>query len=270
MFDAMEQAAPKYWGEVKVEPKLKNESELVAPLSPKAISTPLQDGLIPPNLVQLALLCPANVGIGADASATSDTALDQLLLEDDDLDGEFEVLQPAAVAVLPSMNYAALTPDTRLIPSIQASDSIEDEGAPKMQPVDLEPAEVTPCTNVSGSLLSAVEKHRKDVQEGFHRLLNVLEQEDERTLECIRTMQLDHRAWTNRAGLLKHMELVMSQQSNRLMSALRNADEVCSQNGAEVRSLMQGLLGAGLDPPRNGSTGPDVVARVDPSDVVLH
>ncbi|KAE9132490.1 hypothetical protein PF010_g3155 [Phytophthora fragariae] len=253
VFAAMEQAALnlKYDGLAKYEPKLTPEA--VVPLSPKAISAPLRDGLVPSNLVSLALLCPTNIGTGTNVPATSDNALDRLLLEDDDSESEDEMQQ--ALTALPTINDAAC-----LVLSAKADES-------EQQPVDLEPAKVEICANANQTIVSALEKLNKEAQQGLRRLQTVLEQEAERTQNCIRALQLDRRA----PGLVKHMELVVSQQNNRFMSALRNAEELCSQNGAEARSLMHELLGAGLERPRNGSTDLDgVVSVTAPSDALLY
>ncbi|KAG6610920.1 uncharacterized protein IUM83_08119 [Phytophthora cinnamomi] len=272
VFDAMEKVSLKYGGLVmKEEPKPVAGS--VVPLSPLATPAPVPIAL--EQLMPLALLCPANVGIGTNAPATSDTSLDRLLLEDDDdPESEAEVQQPV-LAVVPAVNDVTLLPNACLLLNGKVHGPTETEGdncedASKQQPVGLEPVELSTSTSANQTLMSALAAHKKEVEQGIRQFQALQEEEAKRTQDCIRAIQLDGRASANSGGLVKHMELVVGQQNSRLMSALHNAEEICSQNGAEARSLIQELLGSGLDSRRSESSGLDVVVRVaTPSRVMI-
>ncbi|KAF1786818.1 hypothetical protein GQ600_23200 [Phytophthora cactorum] len=114
----------------------------------------------------------------------------------------------------------------------------------------LEPAPINSSEGRAKPLQLMLQTRKGKILADLRQLRATLEQENKCILESIPAEQFTD---TNAVGLLKYVNLVLEQQNNRVLSVLRLAEETCSQNDAELESLVQNWLGSGLNPSCNGT-----------------
>ncbi|KAL4171239.1 hypothetical protein KRP22_009337 [Phytophthora ramorum] len=248
VFAAMQEAAPMIAVQVKEEePYVPKEA--VAPPSPKALSP-----ISPAPLEPTPLLPPLCTKEARSESTETDATLDSLLLEEDDAE---------VAATQSELQPGTLVPDACIsdakLPCSATATATSRQDMVSYQP--LEPKSVSATERAGQTLETILQIHESEVQSSLRQCQAALERENLRTQECIRATRLDQ--LTNGSfGFSKHMELVLTQQKRRVVSALRFVEETCTQNGAEMRSLVEELFGHEGDPIRNGSAGVDMVVQV--------
>ncbi|KAG7377530.1 hypothetical protein PHYPSEUDO_011503 [Phytophthora pseudosyringae] len=246
VFLAVEAAVPKDPDQTHV------VSEELIP-SVEIVHSPFPKTLSP--LPLLTDLCP---------KATTDDTLDRLLLEDDGVDNAAtnSELQQPDVCALSGNNFV---PDANFLVTQRPPPEIVGGPAIKAEVVSgqpLEPAPIIPFKNAIEELELTHQTYRSNLQGAVCQLQAALEQGNKRSLESLRALKPSQFSGVNAVGLVNYVKLVLEQQNKRMLSALRLAEEMSSQNGAEVRALVQNLLGDGLNPSCNGTTGLDVVVHV--------
>ncbi|KAG3062472.1 hypothetical protein PI124_g5493 [Phytophthora idaei] len=246
VFAAMEGLAPKDIQDVKDERDPPVQSP--RPPSPMAISL-LQPAPLGP-IPLLTELCPKDVN---SESTETDETIERLLLEDEGVDtlGTNDELREPETCVIEPLGGKVFVPDdcifvaerTRGMPEAPV---VKHEVVPD-QP--LEPAPINSSEGRAKPLQLMLQTRKGKILADLGQLRATLEQENKCILESIPAEQFTD---TNAVGLLKYVNLVLEQQNNRVLSVLRLAEETCSQNDAELESLVQNWLGSGLNPSCNG------------------
>ncbi|KAF1792990.1 hypothetical protein GQ600_9829 [Phytophthora cactorum] len=197
-------------------------------LAPKDIQDPAPLGPIP----LLTELCPKDVN---SESTETDETIERLLLEDEGVDTlgtNDELREPEACVIEP------------LEAPVVKHEVVRDQ--------PLEPAPINSSEGRAKPLQLMLQTRKGKILADLRQLQATLEQENKCILESIPAEQFTD---TNAFGLLKYVNLVLEQQNNRVLSVLRLAEETCSQNDAELESLVQNWLGSGLNPSCNAQSG---------------
>ncbi|KAG1696406.1 hypothetical protein DVH05_018538 [Phytophthora capsici] len=157
-------------------------------------------------------------------SSTSSEQLDRFLLEDNVASSGS--LKPNGCAVETPSGQRPIGPATA-----------------SSQP--LEPFSMFPSETIADGLQVAQETHSQVLQ-AAGQLQEALDDGNKHTIESIRALKPNLLS----PGQLSHLELVLDQHKNRMISVLRLAEETSRQHDAEIRSLTQNVLG---NDPRNDS-----------------
>ncbi|KAK1932341.1 hypothetical protein P3T76_012335 [Phytophthora citrophthora] len=205
-----------------------------------------QAALSPP---EIALPLPFEHNLLLTNSSTSSEQLDRLLLEDN-VASSSELLKPNG-CVLETSSDCKSTPDGR---SLSAQRLIEDvaiePAVDSSQP--LEPLPIFPSETIVDELQVVQETNRSQVLQAVGQLQEALDQGTKHTMESIRALKLNLLSRGN-SGQLKHLELVLEQQKNRMLSVLRLAEVTSRQHNDEIQSLTENVLGNEVKAPQNGS-----------------
>ncbi|OWZ07050.1 hypothetical protein PHMEG_00020611 [Phytophthora megakarya] len=187
----------------------------VQPLVP--FSSKLYSTLLGPTPL-LTDLCPKKEPI------QTDDTLDRLLFEDDGDMEEQQTMENLAGNFVSDACFL-LTNDEGPIKKEKSSE------------ISLEPLPIRENA-VQRVLESKLKSHKNQVYQVLRHLQDAVDSGYGRTLETIRAGKFD-----TTAGHTKHLNLVLEQQHKRMMSALRQAQETCTDNDAEMHSLKQDLFG---------------------------
>ncbi|KAG2766134.1 hypothetical protein JG687_00004137 [Phytophthora cactorum] len=247
VFAAMEGLAPKDIQDVKDERDPPVQSP--RPPSPMAISL-LQPAPLGP-IPLLTELCPKDVN---SESTETDETIERLLLEDEGVDtlGTNDELREPEACVIEPLGGKVFVPDDCIFVA-ERTHGMPEAPVVKHEVVRDQPLEPAPINSSEGRakpLQLMLQTRKGKILADLRQLQATLEQENKCILESIPAEQFTD---TNAFGLLKYVNLVLEQQNNRVLSVLRLAEETCSQNDAELESLVQNWLGSGLNPSCNGT-----------------